>query len=105
MIRNNLEWWHHTSSSTQHAILLPQTNLLALLNTRPLKVNNSGFDLSLINIVLFNSLKKAKAKLKKAMKVFRKRKKVKDKMYVAWFRYFGKFDKSRDFTKIGQYRR
>ena len=33
----------------QH-ILLPQTNFLTLLNTRPLKVNNSGFDLSPVDI-------------------------------------------------------
>jgi hypothetical protein len=46
----------------------------------PLKVNNSGFDLSPVDMMLFNDLKKSKAELKKAMKAFRKREKVEDKM-------------------------
>ena len=54
-------------------------NYLAVLNTRPLQVNNRGFDLSPANMVLFNDLKQWKAQLKKAMKDFRKREKVKDK--------------------------
>ena len=62
----------------QH-VLLPQTNFLTLLNTRPLKVNNSGFDLSPVDMVLFDDLKKGKAELKRAMKAFRKREKVEDK--------------------------
>jgi hypothetical protein len=45
-----------------------------------LKVNNSRFDLSPVNVVLLNDFKKGKAELKKAMKAFRKRKKVEDKM-------------------------
>ena len=38
-------------------ILLPPTSFLMLLNTQPLKVNNSGFELSPANMVLFNDLK------------------------------------------------
>jgi hypothetical protein len=53
--------------------LLPQTNFLTLLNTQQLKVNNGGFDLSPVNMVLFYDLKKGKDELKKAMKAFRKR--------------------------------
>jgi hypothetical protein len=45
-----------------------------------LKVNNSGFDLSPIDMVLFDDLKKGKAQLKKAMKDFKKREKVEDKI-------------------------
>ena len=47
-----------------------------VLNTRPLKVNNSGFDLSPVDIVFFNEPKKGKAEL---MKAFRKREIVEDK--------------------------
>jgi len=42
------------------------------MNAQPFKVNNSGFDLSPVNMVLFNDLKKGKDELKKAMKAFRK---------------------------------
>ena len=63
----------------QH-VLLPQSNFLTVLNNRPLRVNNSGFDLSHVHMVLFNDLKKGKAQLKDAMKAFKKREKVKDKM-------------------------
>ena len=55
-------------------------NFLAVLNTWPLQVNNSGFDLSLADMVLFNDLKQGKTQLKKAMKDFRKREKVEDKI-------------------------
>jgi len=58
----------------QH-VLLPQTNFLTLLNARPLKVNNSGFDLSPVDMVLFNDLKKGKDELKRPTKAFRKREK------------------------------
>ena len=61
-------------------VLLPQTNFLTLLNTQQFKVNNSGFDLSPVNMVLFNDLKKGKDELKKAMKAFRKREKVEDEV-------------------------
>ena len=60
-------------------VLLPQTNFLTLLNTQQFKVNNSRFDLSPVNMVLFNDLKKGKDELKKAMKAFRKQEKVEDK--------------------------
>ena len=59
-------------SDARNAVLqvpeLQPTNFLTLLNTRPLKVNNSGFDLSPIDMVIFNELKKGKAQLKMAMK-------------------------------------
>ena len=63
----------------QH-VLLPPTNFLAVLNTRPLQVNNSGLDLSPADMALFNDLKQGKAQLKKAMKDFRKQEKVKVKI-------------------------
>jgi hypothetical protein len=53
-------------------ILLPQTSFLAVLNARPLQVNNSGFDLSPVDMALFDDLKQGKAQLKKVMKDFRK---------------------------------
>ena len=59
---------------------LGPTNFLTLLNNRLLKVNNSGFDLSPIDMVIFDELKKGKAQLKMAMKAFKKREKVEDKM-------------------------
>jgi hypothetical protein len=62
----------------QH-VLLPPTNVLTVLNTRPLHINNIGFHLSPIDMALFNNLKQGKAQLKKAMKDFRKREKVEDK--------------------------
>jgi hypothetical protein len=55
----------------QHVLLSP-TSFLTLLNTRPLKVNNSRFELSPVDMVLFKDLKKGKEQLKKAMKAFRK---------------------------------
>ena len=45
-----------------------------------LKSTTVDFDLSPVDMVLFNNLKKCKAELKKAMKAFRKREKVEDKM-------------------------
>ena len=62
----------------QH-VLLPPTNFLTVLNTRPLQVNNSGFDLSPADMEVFNDLKTGKTQLKKAMKDFRKREKAEDK--------------------------
>ena len=59
---------------------LGPTNFLTLLNTRPSKVNNSGFNLSPIDMVIFDELKKGKAQLKMAMKAFKKQEKVEDKM-------------------------
>ena len=46
----------------------------------PLQRRLHYFDLSPVDMVLFNDLKMAKAELKKAMKAFRKREKVQDKM-------------------------
>ena len=51
------------------------------LRTRPVpqeKVNNSGFQLSPVDMALFNDLKNGKEQLKKAMKAFRKREKTED---------------------------
>ena len=59
-------------------VLLPPTCFLTLLNTQPLKVNNSGFELSPIDMVLFNDLKRGKEQLRKAMKAFRKRQTAED---------------------------
>jgi hypothetical protein len=59
-------------------VLLPPTSFLTLLNAQPLKVNNSGFELSPVDMVLFNDLKKGKEQLRKAMKAFRKRQKAED---------------------------
>jgi len=61
----------------QHVLLVP-TGFLILLNTQPLKVNNSGFQLSPVDMALFNDLKNGKEQLKKAMKAFRKREKTSD---------------------------
>jgi len=61
----------------QHVLLMPMSFLI-LLNTQPLKVNNSGFQLSPIDMVLFNDLKNGKEQLKKAMKAFRKQEKTED---------------------------
>ncbi|KAF8799978.1 hypothetical protein BYT27DRAFT_7119063 [Phlegmacium glaucopus] len=43
----------------QH-VLLPPTNFLAVLNTRPLQVNNNGFNLSPVDMELFNDLIRGK---------------------------------------------
>jgi hypothetical protein len=59
-------------------VLLPPTNFLTLLNTQPLKVSNTGFELFPVDMVLFNDLKRGKEQLKKAMKAFRKREKAED---------------------------
>jgi len=61
----------------QHVLLAP-TSFLILLNMQPLKVNNSGFQLSPVDMVLFNDLRNGKEQLKKAMKAFRKQEKVED---------------------------
>ena len=43
-------------------VLLPLTSFL--LNSHPLKVNNSGFDLLPVNVVLSHDLKKGNTELK-----------------------------------------
>jgi len=66
-----LQVWH------QHVLLAP-TSFLILLNTQPLKVNNSGFQLSPVDMALFNDLRNGKEQLEKAMKAFREREKGED---------------------------
>jgi len=61
----------------QHILLAP-TSFLILLNTQPLKVNNSGFQLSPVDMALFNDLRNGKEQLKKATKAFRKQEKAED---------------------------
>jgi len=59
-------------------VLLPPTSFLTLLNAQLLKVNNSGFKFSPVDMVLFNDLKRGKEQLRKAMKAFRKCQKAED---------------------------
>ena len=92
-----LQVFEHSSHSAHFcSILEPTTLLQVLIPTCPaptnkfshpseyltieskLKINNSRFKLSPINMVLFNDLKKGKEQLKKAMKAFRKKETAED---------------------------
>ena len=53
--------------------IIPPSNVLTLLQSKPQNVNDAGFDLSPHDIALFKKLDAGLATFKSAMKTFRKR--------------------------------